>query len=113
MAAYYRAACQYYRPDYAQAERSLVALQRRTDGQRYPSLAALTLWMLGLCRYVGAAAADPLAFYSDALAIFQRAAYTEETAGTHGQLALAYGLLGQLDEAWRHRLAALGISEQD
>ena len=63
--------------------------------------------MLGLCRYVGAAATDPLAFYSDALTIFQRAAYTEETAGTHGQLALAYGLLGLLDEAWRHRLAAL------
>ena len=107
LAAFHRAVCEYYRPDYAQAERSLVALQRRTDAERYPSLAALTLWMLGLCRYISATPTDSLAFYSDALTAFERAGYTEETARAEALIASAHGLVGQLDDAWRHRLRAL------
>lgn len=107
LAAYYRAIGEYYRPDYARAERSLAALRERIDGDRHPTLAALTVWMLGLCRFVEARPTDSLLFYTEALETFRRAGYPEGIASAETLLASAYGLLGQRDAEWRHRLAAL------
>jgi CHAT domain-containing protein/tetratricopeptide (TPR) repeat protein len=88
----------------------LEPLRQRVDSRRHPTLAASVLWVMGLAHLKLAHFASSLAFYRQALALFERSDERESMAALHFLLGESLRLQGEVPEAWRHRWQALALT---
>ena len=78
----------------------------------YPSLLARVRWMQGLLGAVAGDLSHSLLDYEAALALFQDTRELDGVASAQFLIAENLDLLGDRDEAWRHRATALGLASR-
>lgn len=106
---FYLAVCSHY-GEPAGTGKDFQSLQHRTPNARYPVLSGVVTWMRGTLEHNGGRPESALAFFRTAYNRLDGASH-EESAFVHVLIAEAYKSLGEVEEGWRERLAALeGIS---
>lgn len=106
-AEFYRAVCDYYKPDYPAALRRLGAVAERAPAERFPVLRARVEWMRGLILVIEGRFGESLVHYQNALTLSERAGEAPYVAYLHTLVAENLRLGGAVEEAWQHQLLAL------
>ncbi len=104
------AICLYYLSDFDQSRSRLRALLEADP--HYRSLRARVDWMLGLIEIDTGDRTASLAFYLQALEIFESLNEASNRVAVHNLLANSYRFMGAVEPAWRHQRQALaGLDE--
>lgn len=85
------------------------SLHASIDRTRYPALNAQILWQLALCNGYEGEWSSCLMRSREAKAIFDRQGEERNGAFTEAIMAEAYDRMAQVEEGWRHRVAALQV----
>lgn len=106
-ASLYLGACRYYSGDFAAALSDFMALLKTLEGQPVPSLRGRVYWSIGLTLAVMGRTAESQAYYFRARELFRRLGEKENTAFLNFLCAENFEDLGQAEQAWSLRYAAL------
>jgi CHAT domain-containing protein len=99
--------CDYYRSRRDRALKAFAIVESEAEKNAYWSLQGEALWMKGLSHFSVREVEPAREAYEKALIAFQKTRETENIAGGHILLSELYDHEGDIDKAWRHRLAAL------
>jgi tetratricopeptide (TPR) repeat protein len=106
VAEFFAVVCGHY-GDPEGAMRRLIALQGVVDAAHFPVLAGRIEWMLGTVSHNLARPEQALPHFQKALEHMQSSGGPQESAFLHVLIAEAEETLGETEQAWRERLAAL------
>jgi CHAT domain-containing protein len=97
----------YFRGAAEQSLRDFTAVIGVARSLNAPSLAARALWVRGIVRFTQGQWALSRADYEDAIRAFKAANDPQGVAIVHVNLSILFRFLGDRDEVWQHRMAAL------
>jgi len=110
--AFQLAVCRYQHAEYASAREILERLVGDEERPEYPVLAARSLRVIGLTRYIEGDLARALRSYFGALLLFEKTGEVENLAGIEESLAETFRRLGDSEQGWRHLGRALSSLSQ-
>lgn len=100
---------EYERRDYAAALRILGSMTADERLARYAPLQGQVLWMKGMVLLASGRPYESLQSYRQAVLAFQKSGEIESAAAVDGLIAENLQVLGDDDEAWKHRLRAMPV----
>ncbi|MFL6203707.1 MAG: CHAT domain-containing protein, partial [Thermoanaerobaculia bacterium] len=107
-AAFYGAVCDHYATP-EQAFQTFSRLRESVDERRYPVLAGRAEWLRGTIANNSGRPEEALRRYRNAFSLLDASAGPQLSSFVHLLLAEAYTSLGDIEAAWRSRLAALAV----
>lgn len=111
-ASFQLALCDYQHARYPQAELLLATLTQEAMVREFPNLAARSLWVAGLIRYIEGDLGGALKRYLLALSLFKKTKEGENLAAVQALISECLGRLGDAEGRWEHLGEALRLSPE-